>query len=140
MSSNKIPIKPNTSPEIAIKIQEIFDTNELNELEEFMKKRKCLNQSNVVLSYFFHIIQSSGILVTTIATGYNKSEFIWLGISLNILASLFNVFEKTNNSMLNKLAVDIKTIKDGTFVMETPLIDEEDTKKERQIHALHTSL
>jgi hypothetical protein len=129
MSSNKIPVKPNTSPEVAIKIQELFDTNELTNLQEFMNKRKCLNQSNVVLSYLFHIIQSSGILVTTIATGYNQTELIWLGIGLNILASLLNVFEKTNNSMLNKLAIDIQTIKDGTFIMETPLIDDDDNKK-----------
>jgi hypothetical protein len=86
----------------------------------------------VVLSYFFHIIQSAGILVTTIATGYNQTEIIWIGVGLNILASLLNVFEKTNNSMMNKLTIDIQAIKDGIFITETPFIDDDDEKENAQ--------
>jgi hypothetical protein len=128
------PNHPTTkrSNEISIQIQNILDTNEIKGLKEFIQKQKCLNQCNVVLSYFFHIIQSAGILVTTIATGYNQTEIIWLGVGLNILASLLNVFEKTNNSMMNKLTIDIQAIKDGVFITETPLIDDDEEKENAQ--------
>lgn len=120
------------SNDISIQIQDILDTNEIQELTEFIQKQKCLNRCNVVLSYFFHIIQSAGILVTTIATGYNQTEIIWIGVGLNILASLLNVFEKTNNSMMNKLTIDIQAIKDGIFITETPFIDDDDEKENAQ--------
>jgi len=115
--------------DIAIQIRDLLDNNSLEEAKIFLKKYKCLNQCNVVLCYLFHITQSAGILVTTIATGYNQTELIWLGVALNILASLLNVFEKTNNNMLDTLSHDIQSIKDGTFIVETPLIDEDDEKE-----------
>lgn len=119
--------------EIAIQIRDLLENNQLEEVQIFLQKYKCLNQCNVTLSYLFHITQSAGILVTTIATGYNKIELIWLGVGLNILASLFTVFKKTNNSMLDKLSHDIQSIKDGTFLVETSLTDKEEDKKELKV-------
>jgi len=104
-------------------ITKIFDDNEVEDLKNFMNKRHCLNNCNLFLIYLFHFIQSSGILVTTIATGYNKKYLIWVGIGLNILASLINVYEKINNNVLKKLMIDIKKIKDGNYIDETPVID-----------------
>jgi hypothetical protein len=79
--------------------------------------------------YFFHIVQSAGILTTTIAAGYDMKEIIWLGVGLNILASLINVFEKTNNGISKKLMKDIQAIKEGTFVDESEVIEIEDKKE-----------
>ena len=73
--------------------------------------------------YLFHLIQSSGILTTTIGTGYNIKYLIWVGIGLNILASLINIYEKINNDMLKKLMIDIKKIRDGNYIDESPIID-----------------
>ena len=53
----------------SLEIKYMFEKNKLEDLKEFMAKRKCLNQSNLVLVYLFHIIQSAGILTTTIAAG-----------------------------------------------------------------------
>ena len=106
-------------------ITKIFDNNEIEDLKNFMNKRHCLNNCNLFLIYLFHFIQSAGILVTTIATGYNKKYLIWVGIGLNILASLINVYEKVNNGVLKKLMIDIQKIKDGNYIDETTLIDTE---------------
>ena len=107
-------------------INNIFESNRLRDLQTFLSKRSCLNNCNIVLIYLFHIIQSIGILTTTIATGYNIREYIWVGIGLNILASLINIFEKTNNSLSLKLLANIKAIKSNNYVDETILVDSDD--------------
>jgi hypothetical protein len=99
-------------------IKNLFEQNKLEDLRAFMEKRKCLNQWNLALVYLFHIIQSAGILTTTIAAGYDMKILVWVGVGFNILASLINVFEKTNNSISKNLLKDIQAIKDGTFVDE----------------------
>ena len=108
---------------IANQITKIFDDNELNDLNAFIKKRQCLNNCNLFLIYLFHLVQSSGILITTIASGYNIQYLIWVGIGFNVLASLINIYEKINNDMLKKLMIDIKKIKDGNYVDESAIID-----------------
>jgi len=99
-------------------IKNLFEQNKLEDLKAFMNKRKCLNQWNLALVYLFHIVQSAGILTTTIAAGYDLKIIIWVGVGFNILASLINVFEKTNNTISKHLLKDIQAIKDGTFVDE----------------------
>ena len=99
-------------------IKNLFEQNKLEDLKAFMNKRKCLNQWNLALVYLFHIVQSAGILTTTIAAGYDMKILVWVGVGFNILASLINVFEKTNNSISKNLLKDINLIKDGTFVDE----------------------
>lgn len=104
--------------DVSVEIQSIFEKNKLEDLKAFIEKRKCLNSWNIALIYFFHIIQSAGILTTTIAAGYNMKEIVWVGVGFNILASLLNVFEKTNASISKGLLKDIQAIKEGTFVDE----------------------
>lgn len=72
----------------------IFEENKLDDLKRFMKKRQNLNAANTVMMYLFHILQSAGILTTTIATGYNIRELIWVGVGLNVLSTLVNVLKK----------------------------------------------
>ena len=104
--------------DVSVEIQSIFEKNKLEDLKAFIEKRKCLNSWNIALIYLFHIIQSAGILTTTIAAGYNMKEIVWVGVGFNILASLLNVFEKTNASISKGLLKDIEAIKEGTFVDE----------------------
>jgi len=105
-------------PDVSLEIQTIFEANKLNDLKEFIEKRKCLNSWNIALIYLFHIVQAAGILTTTIAAGYDMKEIIWIGVGFNLLASLLNVFEKTNSSISKGLMKDIQAIKEGTFVDE----------------------
>ena len=97
------------SVDTTVEIQSIFEKNKLEDLKTFINKRKCLNSCNMTLIYLFHIIQAAGILTTTI---------IWVGVGFNLLASLLNVFEKTNSSISKGLLKDIQSIKEGTFVDE----------------------
>jgi hypothetical protein len=115
------------NPEISTQIKKIFDDNQLEDLKGFLERRKCLNNYNMYLNYLFHFIQSAGILTTTIAAGYDQKYLVWVGISLNIVASLINVYEKTNDNILKKLLKDINAIKDGVYVDESPLIDIDST-------------
>ena len=123
-----IPINKDTASEI----KKIFDDNTLTDLKRFIKKRECLNATNSYLIYLFHFIQSAGILTSSIATGCNNINLIWVGISLNILASLINVYEKTNNSILKKTMNDIKLIKDGNYIDECEIIETE--KKDNELN------
>ena len=122
----------NHKKEVSLQIQTIFDNNELEDLKTFLHKRQCLNRCNTGLVYFFHIVQSAGILTTTIAAGYDQKYLIWVGIGLNILASLINVFEQTNNSISKKLLNDIKAIKAGNYVDEGIVVEPEANDKNKQ--------
>lgn len=117
------------SSAVSVEIQSILEENKLEDLKEFIHKRKCLNSCNMALIYLFHIVQSAGILTTTVAAGYEMKEIIWVGVGLNILASIINAFEKTNSSISKGLLKDIQAIRDGTFVDESN-IEMPDMKKE----------
>jgi len=119
-------------PEVNIEIQSIFEKNKLEDLKVSIDKRKCLNSWNIALIYLFHIIQSAGILTTTIAAGYDMKQLIWVGVGFNLLASLLNVFEKTNSTISKALLKDIEAIKQGTYVDEgtIELPSAKDTTKE----------
>ena len=111
--------------EIAIEIKDIFDKNTLLDLKRFIEKRKCLNATNSCLVYLFPFVQSVGILTTSIAAASNDKNLIWIGIALNILSTLINMYEKTNHSIMQKLMIDIDSIKEGTYVDEEELVDVE---------------
>lgn len=104
-------------------IQRIFNENKLTDLKKFIEKRGCLNNTNLVLSYGFHVVQSAGVLITTIAAGYNVKELIWVGVGMNILASLMDVFQKLNTSVSKKLYKDIEAIRNGTYVDEGMMVE-----------------
>ncbi len=108
---------------IQIEIQEILDNNKIADLKRFIKKRQSLNSCNVCLSYLFYLMQSIGILTTTIGTGYEIKELIWSGIGVNILASLIHSYEQINNNISIKLLKNIENIKKNTYVDEDVMID-----------------
>ena len=119
MNVNKMTV----NKEVALEIKDIFDKNTLDDLKRFLDKRQCLNVTNTYLIYLFHLVQSSGILVTSIAAGSNDKNLVWIGVALNILATLINVYEKMNTSIMKKLMNDIKAIKSGVYVDEGELVE-----------------
>ena len=116
---------------VSTEIQSILEKNKLDDLKEFIGKRKCLNGCNLALIYLFHIVQSAGILTTTVAAGYNFKELIWVGVGLNIVATIINAFEKTNSSVSKGLLKDINAIRDGTYVDESA-VEMPEMKKEKE--------
>ena len=113
----------------SIEIENIFNENKVNDLKRFMVKRQELNNCNIKLRYLHYIMHYSSILVTTVAVSYNNNtdihlvNMIWIGISLNILSSLINSFERMNKTMSNKLLSDIYKIKTDTYVDESEFVD-----------------
>jgi len=55
------------------------------------------------------------------ATGYNYTYLIWVGVGLNIFASLLNAYEKNNANILKKISKDIQDIRDGKPANATPM-------------------
>ena len=89
--------------------------------------------------YLFHIVQSAGILTTTVAAGYDFKEFIWVGVGLNIIATIINAFEKTNSSISKGLLKDINAIRDGTYVDESNIEMPQTKKDEKETPLLTTN-
>jgi hypothetical protein len=109
--------------DINIQIEEIFEQNKLTDLKRFIKKRQSLNSCNICLSYLYYLVQSVGILTTTIGTGYNIKELIWGGIGINILSSLIHSYEQINNNISIKLLKNIENIRKNNYIDEDVLID-----------------
>jgi hypothetical protein len=120
---NSETFEKKSSIDIENQIKYIFIENKLNDLKNFFQKRQCLNTTNQVMNYLFHIVQSAGVLTTTIAAGYDMKQLVWVGVGLNVLASLISIFEKTNDAISKKLLKDICAIKNGTYVDEGMIID-----------------
>ena len=118
---------PPPSIDVSLEIQSIFEKNKLEDLKRFMAKRQCLNSWNMGLIYLFHIVQSAGILTTTIAAGYDMKSLIWVGVGFNIMVT---VFEKTNQSISKNLLKDIEAIKAGTFTDEGNFVELPASKEE----------
>ena len=119
--------------DISIKINKILDNNKLNDLQRFIDKRQCLNCANMYLIYLFHIVQAAGILTTTIATGYSVKEIIWVGVGLNMLATLIHVFEQTNNNISKKMLQNIEAINKGTYLDEDTLVTPQAPSSQSQL-------
>jgi len=115
----------NTKNNLSIQneINNIIDSNKISDLNKFIKQRHNLNKCNSYLIYFFYIIQSLGILSTSVSASNNNIELLWIGIGLNMLASLIQIFEKINNTKLQKIYLDIIRIQNGTYVDESAIID-----------------
>ena len=130
-SSKEINENENLIDDITIskKIKNILSKNKLQDLNKFLNRRQCFNECNLYLIYMFHIVQTAGIFTTTFATAFNKKELIWVGISLNFIASLINIFEQTNNNISQRLLKDIIKISNGTYIDEGLIIDLEKDHK-----------
>jgi len=112
-----------SSKDISIEINNILNSNTINDLNNILNKRNCLNKTNSYLNYLFHLVQASGILVTSIAISYNDQKLAWIGIGLNMFSSIINVYEKLNSNIMKKLLSDIKLIKNGEYLDEGEIID-----------------
>ena len=110
-------------------IQALLNANTMSDIKRFIKQRQSLNAVNVYLKYFFHLIQTAGLLTTAVAQSYGWSNIVWAGIGLNSFATLIHIYEQTNNSISKHMLESIAKIKNGIYVDEDILIDTEDEKK-----------
>ena len=107
-------------------IEELLDKNIMSDLTRFLKKRQCLNATNMYMNYVFHFVQTAGVLTTAVSVSYGWSYIVWVGVGLNSLATLLHIYEHNNNKILETMMQNIKKIKNGTYIDESALINEED--------------
>jgi hypothetical protein len=120
---------------ISNELEQVFETNKVNDLKRFMEKRERLNQYNVYIRYFYYISHYSSILTTTFAVGYiggiicddphihTVKELIWMGTCLNMFSTLLTSFEQMNKSLSKQMLRDIRNIKSGIYIDEGDLIE-----------------
>ena len=104
-------------------IEIIFQNNKVNDLKRFLSKREYLNVCNLIMLYLFHIIQSIGIFINSYGVSVNNYNIIWIGIGLNFIATIIQVFEKLNDTQLKKLFYEIERIKQDKYIDETQFVD-----------------
>jgi hypothetical protein len=109
--------------ETSKQINIILNENKIDDLKKFINKRACLNNANNILIYIFYLFQTSGVLISSIATSSNNISLIWIGIGLNMIASIIHIYEKINNNFLKKLLIDIQNIKNGNYVDESEILN-----------------
>ena len=51
-------------------IKALLNKNTMSDLKRFIRQRQNLNAANVYLKYFFHCVQTAGLLTTSIAQSY----------------------------------------------------------------------
>lgn len=110
-------------------IDAIFKKNSIEDLEKFIKKRACLNNCNMYLTYLFHLLQAGGMITTAISASYNYKEVLWIGIGLNAASSLISIYEKINQNISDKLLENIKSIKTGDYLDESAQIKTDELSK-----------
>ena len=118
-----------TSHETNNDINEILHKNSLDDLQKFIKRRACLNNCNMFLTYLFHLLQAGGMITTAISATYNYKEVLWIGITLNSVASLISIYEKINQTASDKLLENIKSIKSGEYLDESHQINADELSK-----------
>ena len=104
-------------------IDSILKKNSIEDLEKFIKRRACINNCNICFTYLFHFLQTCGMITTSISASYNYKELLWIGIGLNAMASLVSIYEKTNQTIADKMLENIKNIKAGEYIDEANQIN-----------------
>jgi hypothetical protein len=123
------------SKKIQFEVDQILNKNKINDLKKFLDKRSCLNWCNSIMIYLFHIIQTLGIIFTSMSATNGSQKLLWIGIILNMSASIIQIYEKINNDQMKKIMFDIQTIKNGSYIDESPLIDMPPSQYQQQIQS-----
>jgi hypothetical protein len=108
-------------------VNTILEENKLADLKNFLSRRHILNRCNSCMIYLFHIVQTVGILATSLSASTNDTRVLWVGIGLNMTASIIQIYEKINNDQMKRILLDIQSIKNGTYIDESAYIDPEAT-------------
>ena len=107
-----------------VQIETVLAQNSVEDLRKLIRKRACLNNCNVCFVYLFHLLQTCGMIVTSIYASLEGNKLLlWLGIGLNAAAALVSIYEKANLAFSEKMLDDIKKIKDLKYVDESIVVD-----------------
>jgi hypothetical protein len=128
------------SLDIISKINKISQDKEIEYLHKFIKNIEDLNYWNSYSIYVYHLIQSSGLIISSYGTSEKNTTILWTGIGLNMLASIIHIYEKINNGKIKKLKEEIKQIKNRTFESQQSLINIDDNITPQNILENYTQI
>jgi len=114
---------------MSTEITDILEKQKIDDLKKFIKRRACLNNCNIFLTYIFHLLQTCGMITTALSASYDYKSLLWFGIGLNASASLISIYEKTNQTISDKILEDIKKIKSGDYIDESNEINLDEVSK-----------
>ena len=115
--------KRDRNPELTIVIEDILAKHREEDMDEFLKSRQCLNNVNGWLIYLFYLVQTAGILLTSFAATTNNQELVWIGVIINSLASLMQIYIKMHDTSLKQMMSDLQLIKEGKYVDQGTVAD-----------------
>jgi len=104
--------------EVDIEIQKIFDKNKIDDLNDFIKQRSCLNFTTQYLTYLFYLLQASGVFLVSVGKSYGNDLLVWLGVGCNSFASFIYIVINSNAKINAGLLSNIRSIKSGSYVDE----------------------
>lgn len=111
-------------------VNEIFNKNKVDDLNNFVKKRSCLNTSNEILSILFYIFQSANVFITSIGNAYKNPYLIWSGVGMGTMASITYLLMNNNSKINKRLMNNIKAIKENKYTDEiTDIFDSKSLKE-----------
>lgn len=111
-------------------VNEIFNKNKVDDLNNFVKKRSCLNTSNEILSILFYIFQSANVFITSIGNAYENPYLIWSGVGMGTMASITYLLMNNNSKINKRLMNNIKAIKENKYTDEiTDIFDSKSLKE-----------
>jgi hypothetical protein len=113
------------SAETKTEVCNILNNNAICDLKRSLSQREIFNRVNIILIYLFYVFQYAGIFTTTLATEYKIQMFIWLGISLNLIASLIHSAININKNISEQLLNDINSINSNNFLDQSSIAMDE---------------
>jgi len=99
-------------------INEIFNSNKVDDLKEFIKQRSCLNKSNQCLTYLFYFFQAAGVFSVSLGQAYTNPYLSWGGVGLNSFASFIYIVINSNSKINTQLMQNIQSIFKGDYIDE----------------------
>jgi len=116
-------------------VNEIFNKNKIDDLNNFVKKRSCLNTSNEILSVLFYIFQSGNVFITSLGNAYKNPYLIWSGVGMGTLASILYLLMNNNTKINTRLMTNIKAIRENKYTDEiTDVFDNKSLKENNNIN------
>ena len=104
--------------DVDLEIQKIFDKNKIEDLNDFIKQRSCLNFTTQYLTYLFYLLQASGVFLVSVGKSYGNDLLVWLGVGCNSFASFIYIVINSNAKINSGLLSNIRSIKSGSYVDE----------------------
>ena len=110
---NDLAAKSDPNPELTIVIEGILSKHMKEDMDKFLKSRQCLNNVDGWLICMFHLLQTAGILMTSYAVAHDSTILVWIGVILNSLASIMQIYINMHDASLKQIMSDLKLIEEG---------------------------